>query len=208
MSQYFEIHPDNPQARLIKQAVEIIKNGGVVIYPTDSSYAIGCHLGDKKAMDKIRMIRQLDKDHNFTLVCRDLSEIAHYAQVDNMNYRLMKTLTPGPYTFILPGTREVPKRLLNPKRKTIGIRVPDNAVCSALLEELDQPLMSSTLSLPNEEYPLTDPHQIRLQLEGVVDLIIDGGYSGHEPTTVVNLINDKPEILRQGLGSADWLTQH
>lgn len=208
MSQYFEIHPDNPQARLIKQAVDIINDGGVIIYPTDSSYAIGCHLGDKKAMDKIRMIRQLDKDHNFTLVCRDLSEISHYAKVDNMNYRLMKTLTPGPYTFILPATREVPKRLLNPKRKTIGIRVPDNAVCSALLEELDQPLMSSTLSLPNEEYPLTDPHQIRLQLEGVVDLIIDGGYSGHEATTVVNLINDKPEILRQGLGSADWLTQH
>jgi len=208
MSQYFEIHPDNPQARLIKQAVEIINKGGVIIYPTDSSYAIGCHLGDKKAMDKIRMIRQLDKDHNFTLVCRDLSEISHYAQVDNMNYRLMKTLTPGPYTFILPATREVPKRLLNPKRKTIGIRVPDNAVCTALLTELDQPLMSSTLSLPNEEYPLTDPYQIRLQLESVVDLIIDGGYSGHEPTTVVNLINDKPEILRQGLGSADWLTQH
>jgi len=208
MSQYFEIHPDNPQARLIKQAVDIINKGGVIIYPTDSSYAIGCHLGDKKAMDKIRMIRQLDKDHNFTLVCRDLSEISHYAQVDNMNYRLMKTLTPGPYTFILPATREVPKRLLNPKRKTIGIRVPDNAVCTALLTELDQPLMSSTLSLPNEEYPLTDPYQIRLQLESMVDLIIDGGYSGHEPTTVVNLINDKPEILRQGLGSADWLTQH
>ena len=208
MSQYFEIHPDNPQARLIKQAAEIINKGGVIIYPTDSSYAIGCHLGDKKAMDKIRMIRQLDKDHNFTLVCRDLSEIAHYAQVDNMNYRLMKTLTPGPYTFILPATREVPKRLLNPKRKTIGIRVPDNAVCSALLTELDQPIMSSTLSLPNEEYPLTDPYQIRLQLESVVDLIIDGGYSGHEPTTVVNLTNEKPEILRQGLGSAEWLTQH
>lgn len=208
MSQYFEIHPDNPQARLIKQAAEILNRGGVIIYPTDSSYAIGCHLGDKKAMDKIRMIRQLDKDHNFTLVCRDLSEIAHYAQVDNMNYRLMKTLTPGPYTFILPATREVPKRLLNPKRKTIGIRVPDNAVCSALLTVLDQPIMSSTLSLPNEEYPLTDPYQIRLQLEGVVDLIIDGGYSGHEPTTVVNLVNDKPEILRQGLGSADWLQQH
>ncbi len=208
MSQYFEIHPDNPQARQIKQAVDIINKGGVIIYPTDSGYAIGCHLGDKKAMDKIRMIRQLDKDHNFTLVCRDLSEISHYAQVDNMNYRLMKTLTPGPYTFILPATREVPKRLLNPKRKTIGIRVPDNAVCSALLTELDQPLMSSTLSLPNEEYPLADPYQIRLQLESMVDLIIDGGYSGHEPTTVVSLIEDKPEILRLGKGSADWLTQH
>ncbi len=208
MSQYFEIHPDNPQARLIKQAVDIINNGGVVIYPTDSSYAIGCHLGDKKAMDKIRMIRQLNMEHDFTLVCRDLSEIAKYAVVDNMNYRLMKSLTPGPYTFILPATREVPKRLLNPKRKTIGIRVPDNAVCSALLAELDQPLMSSTLSLPNEDYPMTDPYQIQLKLENVVDLIIDGGYSGHEPTTVVSLINDPPEILRQGLGSADWLKKH
>lgn len=208
MSQYFEIHPDNPQNRLIKQAVEIINKGGVIIYPTDSSYALGCHLGDKKAMDKIRLIRHLDKNHNFTLVCRDLSEISKYAIVDNMNYRLMKSLTPGPYTFVLPASREVPKRLLHPKRKTIGIRVPDNAVCIALLQELDQPLMSSTLSLPNEEYPLTDPYQIRLKLENMVDLIIDGGYSGHEQTTVVNLVNEKPEILRQGLGSADWLIQH
>ena len=208
MSQYFQIHPDNPQARLIKQTVEIINKGGVVVYPTDSSYTIGCHLGDKKAMDKIRMIRQLDIEHDFTLVCRDLSEIAKYAVVDNMNYRLMKSLTPGPYTFILPATREVPKRLLNPKRKTIGIRVPDNAVCTALLAELDQPLMSSTLSLPNEDYPMTDPYQIQLKLENVVDLIIDGGYSGHESTTVVSLISDPPEILRQGLGSIDWLKQH
>lgn len=208
MSQYFQIHPDNPQARLIQQAVETINEGGVIIYPTDSSYAIGCHIGDKKAMDKIRMIRQLDKNHNFTLVCRDLSEISHYAQVDNMNYRLMKTLTPGPYTFILPATREVPKRLLNPKRKTIGIRVPDNAVCSALLTELNHPLMSCTLSLPNEEYPLADPNKISLLLENMVDLIIDGGYCGHESTTVVNLTSDKPEILRQGQGSADWLIQH
>ena len=208
MSQYFEIHPDNPQDRLIKQSVEIINKGGVVIYPTDSSYAIGCHLGDKKAMDKIRMIRQLDKSHDFTLVCRDLSEISRYAIVDNMNYRLMKSLTPGPYTFILPATREVPKRLLNPKRKTIGIRVPDNAVCSKLLAELDQPLMSSTLILPNQDYPLTDPYEIRVKLENVVDLIIDGGYSGNDSTTVVSLTDDKPEILRQGLGSVDWLTQH
>jgi len=208
MSQYFEIHSDNPQARLIKKAVDIINKGGVIVYPTDSGYAIGCHLGDKKAMDKIRMIRQLDKNHNFTLVCRDLSEISTYAQVDNINYRLMKSLTPGPYTFILPASREVPKRLLNPKRKTIGLRVPDNTICSALLAELDQPLMSSTLSLPNEEFPLSDPNQIRLEMETVVDLIIDGGYSGHKPTTVVNLTNDKPEIIRQGQGSTDWLTQH
>jgi len=208
MSQYFEIHPDNPQKRLVQQAVEIVKQGGVIVYPTDSSYAIGCHLGDKKAMDRIRMIRQLDKHHNFTLVCRDLSEISQYAVVDNINYRLMKTLTPGPYTFILPATREVPKRLLNPKRKTIGIRVPDNAVCSALLDELDQPLMSSTLIMPGDEFPMTDPYQIRLKLESVVDLIIDGGYSGHEATTVVDLTSGQPQIVRQGLGSIDWLQQH
>jgi len=208
MSQFFEIHPDNPQKRLIQQAVEIINKGGVVIYPTDSSYAIGCHLGDKKAVDKIRMIRQLDKNHNFTLVCRDLSEISQYAVVDNMNYRLMKTLTPGPYTFIMQASREVPKRLQNPKRKTIGLRVPDNAVCSALLEELDQPLMSSTLIMPGEEYPMTDPYQIRLKLEGVVDLIIDAGFSGHKPTTVVNLVDGVPEVLRQGLGNTDWLVKH
>ena len=208
MSQYFEIHPDNPQKRLIQQAVEIINKGGVVIYPTDSSYAIGCHLGNKKAVDKIRMIRQLDKEHNFTLVCRDLSEISQYAAVDNINYRLMKALTPGPYTFIMQASRDVPKRLLNPKRKTIGVRVPDNEVCAALLEELGEPLMSSTLILPNEDLPMTDPHDIRHKLEHVVDLIIDGGYSGHEPTTVVNLVDGSPEIMRQGLGSIDWLKQH
>jgi len=208
MSQYFEIHPDNPQQRLIKQAVEIIQKGGVVIYPTDSSYAIGCDLGNKKALDRIRMIRQLDKNHNFTLVCRDLSEISQYAVVDNVNYRLLKTLTPGPYTFIMQASRDVPKRLLNLKRKSIGLRVPDNAVCSALLEGLDQPLMSSTLILPNEEYPMTDPYQIRLKLEGVVDLIIDGGFCGHEATTVVRLVDGTPEITRHGLGSIDWLVQH
>ncbi len=208
MSQYFEIHPENPQKRLIQQAVDIINKGGVVIYPTDSSYAIGCHLGDKKAMDKIYRIRQLDKTHNFTLVCRDLSEIAQYAVVDNINYRLMKTLTPGPYTFILKASREVPKRLMNPKRKTIGMRVPDNPVCAALLEELDQPLMSSTLILPKEEYPMTDPYQIRLKLENRVDLIIDGGFCGHDTTTVVSLMDGTPEIMRQGLGNIDWLTQH
>ncbi len=208
MSQYFEIHSDNPQKRLIQQAVEIINKGGVVIYPTDSSYAIGCHLDDKKAVDKIRMIRQLNKEHNFTLVCRDLSEIAQYAVVDNINYRLMKTLTPGPYTFILQASRDVPKRLQNPKRKTIGVRVPDNEVCAALLEELGQPLMSSTLILPNEDLPMTDPHEIRVTLENVVDLIIDGGYSGHEPTTVINLVDGTPVVLRQGLGETDWLKQH
>jgi tRNA threonylcarbamoyl adenosine modification protein (Sua5/YciO/YrdC/YwlC family) len=208
MSQYFEIHSENPQKRLIQQAVDIINDGGVVIYPTDSSYAIGCHLGDKRAMDRIRLIRQLDKDHNFTLVCNDLSEISKYAQVDNINYRLMKNLTPGPYTFILKATREVPKRLLNIKRKTIGVRVPDNNITNALLEELGQPLMSSTLILPSAEYPMTDPYKIRLKLENVVDLIIDGGYCGHEPTTVVDLMADQPQVLRQGLGAIDWLVKH
>ena len=208
MSQYFEIHSENPQKRLIQQAVDIINEGGVVIYPTDSSYAIGCHLGDKKAMSRIRLIRQLDKDHNFTLVCNDLSEIAKYAQVDNINYRLMKNLTPGPYTFILKATREVPKRLMHIKRKTIGVRVPDNSITNALLEELGQPLMSSTLILPKAEYPMTDPYKIRLKLENVVDLIIDGGYCGHEPTTVVDLMADQPQVLRQGLGKIDWLVQH
>ena len=208
MSQYFEIHPENPQKRLIQQAVDIINKGGVIVYPTDSSYAIGCHLGDKKAMDKIRVIRKLDKNHNFTLVCRDLSEISQYAVVDNINYRLMKTLTPGPYTFILKASREVPKRLMNPKRKTIGMRVPNHPVCVALLEELDQPLMSSTLILPNEEYPMTDPYQINLQLENRVDLVIDGGFCGNDATTVVNLMDGAPEIMRQGLGDVDWLTQH
>ncbi len=208
MSQYFEIHSENPQKRLIQQAVDIINTGGVVIYPTDSSYAIGCHLGDKKAMDRIHLIRQLDKNHNFTLVCNDLSEISKYAQVDNINYRLMKNLTPGPYTFILKATREVPKRLLNIKRKTIGVRVPDNTITNALLEELGQPLMSSTLILPNAEYPMTDPYKIRLKLENVVDLIIDGGYCGHEPTTVIDLMADQPQVLRQGLGAVDWLVQH
>ena len=208
MSQFFEIHPDNPQKRLIQQAVDIIRGGGVVVYPTDSSYAIGCDLGNKKAVDRIRMIRQLDKDHNFTLVCRDLSEISQYAVVDNINYRLLKTLTPGPYTFIMKASRDVPKRLLNPKRKSIGLRVPDNEVCSALLESLDQPLMSSTMILPGEEFPMTDPYQIRLVLDDVVDLIIDGGFCGHEATTVVSLTDDVPEISRKGLGSTDWLVQH
>lgn len=208
MSQYFEIHSENPQKRLIQQAVSIINDGGVVIYPTDSSYAIGCHLDDKKAIDRIRLIRQLDKEHNFTLVCSDLSEISKYAVVDNMNYRLLKSLTPGPYTFILKASRDVPRRIMNPKRKTIGIRVPDNNVTTALLEELGQPLVSSTLILPGAEYPITDPYKIRLKLETFVDLIIDGGYSGHEPTTVVNLTEDQPTILRQGKGSVDWLVQH
>lgn len=208
MSQYFQVHPENPQIRLLRQAVDIIRQGGVVVFPTDSSYAIGCHLGDKSAMERIRRIRQLDNKHNFTLVCRDLSEISTYGQLDNMNYRLLKSLTPGPYTFILRATREVPRRLQHPKRKTIGIRIPEHIVAQTLLQELNEPLMSSTLILPDDEFPMTDPLQIRLYLEHQVDLIIDGGFCGHEPTTVVDLKDDQPVILREGKGNIEWLVEH
>jgi tRNA threonylcarbamoyl adenosine modification protein (Sua5/YciO/YrdC/YwlC family) len=200
MSQFFQIHPENPQARLVRQAVDIIREGGVVVYPTDSAYALGCHIGDKSALDRIRRIRNLDNRHNFTLVCRDLSEIASYAKVDNTAYRLMKHSTPGPYTFILKATSEVPKRLMHPKRKTVGLRVPDNAIAAALLEDLGEPLMSVTLIMPGDEYPLIDPYDIRKTLEHSVDLVIDGGYCGMEATTVVDLADDSPLILRAGKG--------
>jgi tRNA threonylcarbamoyl adenosine modification protein (Sua5/YciO/YrdC/YwlC family) len=200
MSQFFQIHPDNPQARLIRQAADIIRSGGVVVYPTDSAYALGCHIGDKTALDRIRRIRDLDNRHNFTLVCRDLSEIATYARVDNTAYRLLKHSTPGPYTFILKATSEVPKRLMHPKRKTVGLRVPDNAIAAALLEDLGEPLMSVTLIMPGDEYPLIDPYDIRKTLEQSVDLVIDGGYCGMEATTVVDLADDSPLILRAGKG--------
>lgn len=203
MSQYFIIHPHNPQLRLIHQAVEMVRNGAVIVYPTDSGYAIGCHIGDKKALDKIRRIRQVDDKHNFTLVCRDLSEISTYAKVSNASYRTINAHTPGAYTFILDATREVPRRLLHPKRKTIGIRVPDNKIVMALLEELNEPLMSSTLILPGEEMPMTDADEIRDRLEHEVDLVIDGGHCGMEPTSVVALLNDKPEVLRIGKGKTD-----
>ncbi|VAW95344.1 Hypothetical YciO protein, TsaC/YrdC paralog [hydrothermal vent metagenome] len=203
MSQFFQIHPDNPQGRLIHQAVEMVRQGAVIVYPTDSAYAIGCHLGDKKALDRIRRIRQVDDKHNFTLVCRDLSEIATYAKVGNQAYRLINAHTPGPYTFILEATREVPRRLLHPKRRTIGIRVPDNRIAMALLSELNEPLMSSTLILPDEEMPMTDAEDIREHLEHDVDLIIDGGHFGAEPTTVVGLQDGNSEILRVGKGVVD-----
>jgi tRNA threonylcarbamoyl adenosine modification protein (Sua5/YciO/YrdC/YwlC family) len=203
MSQFFQIHPDNPQQRLINQAVDIINNGGVIVYPTDSGYALGCHIGDKAAMQRIRAIRQVDDRHNFTLVCRDLSEISLYAKVDNAAYRLLKNCTPGPYTFILQATREVPRRLQNPKRKTIGLRVPDNRICMALLETLGQPLMSSTLILPGDELPMTDPYDIRDTLEHALDLIIDGGYCGFEPTTVVDMVDGVPLVTRTGLGPVE-----
>lgn len=202
MAQFFQIHPDNPQLRLIKQAVAIIRDGGVVIYPTDSSYALGCHIGDKGAMERIRRIRKVDEGHNFTLVCRDLTEISNYAKVDNQAYRLLKTLTPGPYTFIQNATKLVPRRLMHPKRRTIGFRVPDNAIVSALLEELGEPIMSTTMIMPGDEMPLTDPYEMRDLLDHHVDLIIDGGYCGFEPTTVVVMTEDVPEVVRTGKGDA------
>ncbi|GAB1259798.1 L-threonylcarbamoyladenylate synthase [Aurantivibrio plasticivorans] len=200
LAQFFQIHPENPQQRLINQAVDIIRRGGLMAYPTDSAYALGCHIGDKMALDRIRAIRRLDKHHNFTLMCRDLSELATYAKVDNLMFRLIKKYTPGPFTFILEATSEVPRRLKHPKRKTIGMRVPNNNIALALLEELREPLMSSTLLLPGDEYPLTDPYDIRESLEHELDLVIDGGFCGMEPTTVVDLTGESPVIARQGCG--------
>ena len=200
MSQFFQIHPDNPQARLIKQAADIIRAGGIVVYPTDSAYALGCHIGDKRALDTIRRIRKLDDKHNFTLVCRDLSELANFARVDNAAYRLLKAATPGPYTFILKATPEVPRRLLHAKRKTIGLRVPENNIAPALLAELNEPMMSVTLIMPDDEDPLIDPYEIRDLLEHDVDLVIDGGYCGLEMTTVIDLADDEPVLVRQGKG--------
>lgn len=200
MSQFFRIHPENPQVRLIRQAGDIVRAGGVIAYPTDSAYALGCHIGDKQALERIRRIRRLDDRHNFTLVCRDLSEIATYARVDNSAYRLLRHNTPGPYTFILQATSELPRRLLHPKRKTVGLRVPDHAIASALLAELGEPLMSVTLIMPGDEYPLTDPYDIRELLEHELDLVIDGGFCGMEPTTVIDLVEELPVIVREGKG--------
>lgn len=200
MSQFLQIHPESPQNRLIAQAVQIIRQGGVVVYPTDSGYALGCHLGDKQAVSRIRRIRGLSEKHNFTLICRDLSELGSYAQVDNSAYRLLKQHTPGPYTFILKATSEVPKRLMQAKRRTIGLRVPDNVITMALLEYLDEPLMSVTMMLPGEDRPLTDPYDIHQTLDHELDLVIDGGYCGMEPTSIIDLVEGTPEIIRRGQG--------
>lgn len=200
MADYISLHPVNPQARLVKQAVDQIRNGAVMAYPTDSAYALGCHLGDKKALDRLRRIRRVDDKHNFTLVCRDLSEIASYARVSNTVYRLLNAFTPGSYTFILEATRDVPRRLLHPKRRTIGIRVPDNRIVQALLEELGEPILSTTLILPGQTLPMTDAEDIRDKLDHEVDIIIDGGICGLEPTTVVSLVDDQPQIIRVGCG--------
>ncbi|RKZ47350.1 MAG: threonylcarbamoyl-AMP synthase [Candidatus Parabeggiatoa sp. nov. 3] len=203
MSPFFTIHPENPQKRLITQAVAIIRAGGIIIYPTDSCYAFGCQIGDKAAMERMSNIRQTDKNHNFTLVCRDLSEIGTYAKVENATFRLMKSITPGPYTFILKATHEVPRRLQNPKRKTIGLRVPDNAIAQAILEILGEPIMSSTLIMPGKDIPETEPDRIKELLEKQVDLILDGGHCGFEPTTIVDMMSEPPEILRHGKGPVD-----
>ena len=202
MSQYFQIHPENPQLRLVRQAVQIVGAGGLVALPTDSSYALVCHLDDKAAVERMRKIRGVDDRHHLTLLCRDLSEIANYAKVDNRQYRLLKAATPGPYTFILEASKEVPRRLSHPSRKTIGLRVPENIIAQALLEELGQALIGTTLILPGSDDPLNDAADIRSQLEKHIELVIDGGSCSLLPTTVVDLTGDAPQVLRQGRGDA------
>ncbi|QDZ27400.1 L-threonylcarbamoyladenylate synthase [Noviherbaspirillum sp. UKPF54] len=202
MSQIFHIHPDNPQLRLVRQAAQIIHAGGIVALPTDSCFALVCHLDDKGAVERLRRIRGVDEKHHLTLLCRDLSEIAQYAKVDNSQYRLLKAATPGPYTFILEATKEVPRRLSHPSRKTIGLRVPENQIACALLEELGQPLLGTTLILPDESEPLTDPEEVNDRIGRQIELTIDGGACSLEPTTVIDLTGDEPELLRQGRGDA------
>jgi tRNA threonylcarbamoyl adenosine modification protein (Sua5/YciO/YrdC/YwlC family) len=201
MAEYFAVHPTHPQPRMISKAVEIVRDGGLLVYPTDSCYALGCQIGDKSALERIRRIRQIDERHHLTLMCRDLSELGQYAMVDNTQYRMLRAATPGSYTFILRATREVPKRLLNPKRNTIGLRVPDHPVVHALLEEMQGPILSSTLILPGDELPLNDGEEIHDRLGYEVDVILDGGSCGIEMTTVVDLTNDAPSVVRQGRGS-------
>ena len=203
MSQFFALHPDNPQARLLRKAVSIIEEGGLIVYPTDSGYALGCSLGNKSALERIRRLRQLDKHHNMTLVCRDLSQLGTYAKVSNPIFRLLKAFTPGSYTFILNATHEVPRLMLHPKRRTLGLRVPDNTITLSLLECLEAPLMSTTLILPGAEAPLSEPEAIKDLLGNQIDLIIDGGNCGHEPTTVVDLTGDYPVIIREGKGDPE-----
>lgn len=200
MSQFFYVHPETPQSRLMKQAVQIIKQGGVVIYPTDSGYALGCQLGDKNALERILQIRQISGEHHFTIMCRDLSELSLYAKVENTAFRLIKNNTPGAYTFILRGTKEVPRRLLNEKKKTVGLRIPDHKIALALLAELGEPLMSSSLILPGREFAESDPEEMRDQLERQVDLILHGGVLAGHPTTVIDLSDDSPHVIREGAG--------
>lgn len=206
MAQFFEIHPENPQLRLIHRAVEIIQKGGVIAYPTDSSYALACHIGDKQALDKIRRIRQLDDKHDFTLVCSDLTQVSNFTKMGNNAHRLIKALTPGPFTFILDATREVPRRLQHPNKKTIGIRIPNHPVAQLLVKELQEPLFSSTLLLPGDEEGLSDPYDIRERLERELDLVIDAGMIICEQTTIIAFPNQDPEIIRQGIGNAPMLS--
>lgn len=204
MSNVLHIHPETPQERFIRQAVDVLRKGGLIIYPTDTTYAFGCAVGEKSALDRLIRIRQLNKKHQFTLLCEDLSALATYAKVENPDYRLLKAKTPGPYTWILRGTTEVPRRLMHPKKRTIGIRVPDSVISQALLAEYGEPIMTSTLLLPNDDYPLTDPMDIENMLANQVDLILDGGFGGLEETTVISLADGTgPEIIREGLGSID-----
>jgi len=203
MVEYLQVHPDNPEPRRIRQAVQVVMSGGVIVYPTDSTYALGCHLGNKAALNRIRQLRKLDDRHNFTLVCEDLSSLASYARVNNSAYRILKAYTPGPYTFILKATPEVPRRLMHPKRKTIGLRVPENTVAKILLNAIGEPIMSTSLILPDEEEQITDPYEIRLKLGKLVDLIIDSGPCGREPTTMIDLVDGAPVVMRQGKGDAE-----
>ncbi len=205
MAQFFEIHSQNPQRRLISQTIEIIRNGGVIAYPTDSSYAIACRLDDKQASDKIRRIRQLDEKHDFTLICQDLAQIATFSKIGNEAFRLIKSLTPGPYTFILDATKEVPRRLQHAKKKTIGIRIPDHAIAQVLVAELGEPLLSATLIFPGETESIADPYDIRSRLEHEIDLVIDAGIIHYEPTTIIGFENNSPILLRQGKGPAPML---
>jgi tRNA threonylcarbamoyl adenosine modification protein (Sua5/YciO/YrdC/YwlC family) len=200
VSQYFELHPLTPQTRLIRRAAEIVRTGGVIAYPTDSCYALGCHIGDKNALERVRRIRQADRNHHFTLVCRNLADVGRFAKLDTWQFRLIKACTPGPYTFLLPATTETPRRLQHERRRTIGVRIPDHPVPLLLLEELGEPLMSSTLMLPGDELPLTDGREIRARLEHVIDAVLDGGNCGVEPTTVIDLAVSPPVILRVGKG--------
>lgn len=203
MSDFLQVHPSHPEDRNIKQIANVLLAGGVIVYPTDSTYALGCHIGDKGALDRIRRIRQLGDKHNFTLVCKDLSSLASYAQVHNSAYRILKAYTPGPYTFILKATPEVPRRLLHPKKKTIGLRVPDNAIAQAILEKMGEPIMSTSLILPDEDERLVDPYDMREKIGKLVDLIVDGGVCGVEATTMVNLVDGIPEVIREGKGDSE-----
>jgi tRNA threonylcarbamoyl adenosine modification protein (Sua5/YciO/YrdC/YwlC family) len=205
MSQHFHLHPDNPQPRLIREAVKLLRSGGVMVYPTDSCYAIGCMIGNKEGMERIRVLRGVDDKHMFTLICRDLSEIARFALVDNRQYRMLKAATPGGYTFILEATKEVPRRLQHPKRSTIGLRVPQHAVVASLLAELDEPILSMTLQLPDDEYPLNDPEDILERIGNRIDIMLDSGFCGIESTTVVDLTGSVPELLRHGTGDPKLL---